>query len=42
VEGANEFNWEVDHRTVPTYGYTVSGPGTPMMIVPGSWKQIVD
>ncbi|MHC4218109.1 MAG: hypothetical protein ACYSU7_06590 [Planctomycetota bacterium] len=42
IAGNNEFNWVMDHAFDPPFGYTDTGAASPMMIVPGSWKQVVD
>jgi hypothetical protein len=42
VAGNNEFNWVMDHSFDPPFGYTDVDAASPMMIVPGSWKHVVD
>jgi hypothetical protein len=42
IAGKNEFNWVRDHSFDPPFGYTDVDAASPMMIVPGSWKHVVD
>ncbi len=42
VDGDNVFNWVGDNSLVPAFGYSLTGASSPMMIVPGSWRQVVD
>ena len=42
LDGNNEFNYEDKSLKRPPYGYTEAGADSPMVIVPGSWKHIVD